>query len=371
MRSSNIELLRIVSMALIVMFHFSVHGSWPAEGPLASDIAVECLSFGGKLGVNCFVLITGYFMVSGRLRLTSLLRVVLETWFYSFALLGIFLAADPALVTEEKLRRALMPIASGEYWFITCYLALMVVSPFLNVLYRHLSPAGKSRLAAVGFMAISLVPTLTTFNPIGNDLVWFFYLYLIGGWLREQRDGGARPQCALDPTRIVERWGAARTFVGCVLVVWAFMALVGWAGRAHGFDSVQPDYLIWQYMVPTFFAAIGLFRVFAAWEMPCVPWVNTLAKTALGVYLIHDNPIMRAWLWPHLAWVYPLGPAAILTAGIISGVAVYTIGSAVDLARIALLERPLFRWLERSWGPRIQKAGAWLADIGQPGTRSS
>ncbi|MCI8305582.1 acyltransferase [Adlercreutzia muris] len=370
MRSSNIELLRIVSMVLIVMFHFSVHGSWPAEGPLASDIAVECLSFGGKLGVNCFVLITGYFMVSGRLRLASLLRVVLETWFYSFALLGIFLIADPTLVTEEKLRRALTPIASGEYWFVTCYLALMVASPSLNVLYRHLSPAGRSRLAAAGFVAISLLPTLTTFNPIGNDLVWFFYLYLIGGWLREQRDG-ARPQCVLDPTRIVGHWGAERTFAGCVLVVWASMAAIGWARRELGFDFVGPDYLIWQYMVPTFFAAIGLFRIFAAWEMPCSPWVNMLAKTALGVYLIHDNPIVRAWLWPHLAWVYPLGPAAIIAFGLGSALAVFALGSLIDYGRIALLERPFFRWLERSWGPQMQKAGAWLADIGQPGARPS
>ncbi len=370
MRSSNIELLRIVSMVLIVMFHFRVHGSWPAEGPLASDIAVECLSFGGKLGVNCFVLITGYFMVSGRLRLASLLRVVLETWFYSFALLSIFLIADPTLVTEEKLRRALMPIVSGEYWFVTCYLALMVVSPFLNVLYRQLSPAGKSRLAAVGFVAISLLPTLTTFNPIGNDLVWFFYLYLIGGWLREQRDG-ARPQCALDPTRIVGRWGAERTFAGCVLVVWAFMALVGWARRELGFDFVGPDYLIWQYMVPTFLASVGLFRIFAAWEMPCSPWVNMLAKTALGVYLIHDNPIVRAWLWPHLAWVYPLGPAAIIAFGLGSALAVFALGSLIDYGRIALLERPLFRWLERFCGHQMKKAGVWLADIDQPDTRPS
>ena len=29
MRNSNIELLRIVSMVLIAMFHFSVHGTWP------------------------------------------------------------------------------------------------------------------------------------------------------------------------------------------------------------------------------------------------------------------------------------------------------------------------------------------------------
>lgn len=89
MRNANIELLRIVSMVLIVLFHFSVHGTWPEGGPLASDTAVEMLSFGGKLGVNCFVLITGYFMVHGHLKVQSLLRVMLQTWFYSFAILAI------------------------------------------------------------------------------------------------------------------------------------------------------------------------------------------------------------------------------------------------------------------------------------------
>ena len=130
MRNANIELLRIVSMVLIVLFHFSVHGTWPEGGPLASDTAVEMLSFGGKLGVNCFVLITGYFMVHGHLKVQSLLRVMLQTWFYSFAILAISAIAQPDLVTPERLREAVTPITSGEYWFITCYLALMEVGPY-------------------------------------------------------------------------------------------------------------------------------------------------------------------------------------------------------------------------------------------------
>lgn len=109
MRNANIELLRIVSMVLIVLFHFSVHGTWPEGGPLASDTAVEMLSFGGKLGVNCFVLITGYFMVHGHLKVQSLLRVMLQTWFYSFAILAISAIAQPDLVTPERLREAVTP----------------------------------------------------------------------------------------------------------------------------------------------------------------------------------------------------------------------------------------------------------------------
>lgn len=364
MRSSNIELLRIVSMLLIVMFHFSVHGSWPDDGPLASDVAVEMLSFGGKLGVNCFVLITGYFMVRSRPRMVSLLRIVLQTWFYSFAILGMFLILDPSAVTPERLRKALLPIVSGQYWFVTCYIALMVASPFLNVLYRHLSRSGKSRLMAVGFVAISLLPTVSTFNLIGNDLVWFFYLYLIGGWTRELREGGDGQSdlCALDPVRIIGRWGPGRVAVGSVIVVWASMALIAEAQRAWGFDLIMPDYLVWQYMVPTFFASVGLLMVFQRLKMPNLNWVNTLARTALGVYLIHDNPLLRAWLWPHFAWIYSLGPAAILLFGIGSSLTVFALGAAIDQMRIALLERPLFRWINRRWGDQLTRVDSWLSN---------
>ena len=349
MRNSNIELLRIVSMVLIAMFHFSVHGAWPEGGPLSSDTAVEMLSFGGKLGVNCFVLITGYFMVHGRLKVQSLLRVVLQTWFYSFAILAIFAIAQPDLVTPERLRKAVTPVTSGEYWFITCYLALMVASPFLNVLYRHLSDSGRRNLMVIGFVVLSAIPTITTYNPIGSDLVWFFYLYLMGGWLRD------RP--------LWTRHGNACALAGGVLFVWASMAAIGWAQRAFGFDYVLPDYFIWQYMVPTFAASLGLFGLFAEWKMPPIRWVNTAAKGALGVYLIHDNPIMRAWLWPHLAWVYALGPAAILAVGVLSGVAVYAVGTAIDLARIRLLERPVMGWISEKLAQPLEKGNHWLADL--------
>ncbi|MEC4184997.1 acyltransferase [Adlercreutzia sp. R21] len=365
MRQSNIELLRIASMIMIALFHFSVHGPWPEEGPLASQIAVDMLSFGGKLGVNCFVMITGYFMVRRPLKVTSLLRIVFETWFYSFIILGIFLLAQPELVTQAKLEKALLPVMSGEYWFITCYLALMAISPFLNLLYRHLSGTGKSRLMAVGFVVLSLIPTVCTFNPIGSDLVWFFYLYLLGGWLREQADGRAETGlCALDPTQFTKRMGGWAIAAG-VGFVWASMAIIGWAQQTTGFNRILPDYFIWQYMVPTFVASVGTFRAFQKLDIGCVPWINTAAASALGVYLIHDNPIMRAWLWPHFAAVYAAGPLVILAAGIGIAVAAYIVGALIDTARRTWLETPLFAWMGRRFSPAFAKADAWLATIGK------
>lgn len=68
-RNSNLELFRIVVMLTIVAHHYVVNSGLTAiDGPiLANPLSVESiflLIFGmwGKIGINCFVLITGYFM---------------------------------------------------------------------------------------------------------------------------------------------------------------------------------------------------------------------------------------------------------------------------------------------------------------------
>ncbi|WP_288071082.1 acyltransferase family protein [Adlercreutzia caecimuris] len=397
MRDSNIELLRIVSMMLIILFHFSVHGPWPADGVLAADVAVGVLAFGGKLGVNCFVLITGYFMTRSSVRMASVARVVLETWFYSWGLLILFAVAQPELVTQARLEKAALPLVSGEYWFITNFVALMVVSPFLNLLFDRLSRRGKSRLAAIGFVTISVLPTLTTFNPLGSDLLWFFYLYLVGGWIRElmegaeggdtlaialARDGGdgaaadrdaawAKTAGAsgalawLDPARLTLRMGGRPMAVASILISWAAIAAICCAQAWFGFDRVNAQYPVWQYMIPTFLASTGMLVAFARLAMAPSRTVNNLAKCALGVYLIHDNPFVRAWLWPHFAAVYALGPAAIIGASLLAAVGVYAFGAAVDSLRIALLEKPLFRWLNSRFGDQLARADHWFATMGK------
>ncbi len=397
MRDYNIELLRIVSMMLIILFHFSVHGPWPADGVLATDVAVGVLAFGGKLGVNCFVLITGYFMTRSSVRVASVARVVLETWFYSWGLLILFAVAQPELVTQARLEKAALPLVSGEYWFVTNFVVLMVVSPFLNLLFDRLSRRGKSRLAAIGFVTISVLPTLTTFNPLGSDLLWFFYLYLLGGWIRElmegaegadalasalARDGGdgaaadrdaawAKTTGAsgalawLDPARLTLRVGGGPMAVAGVLVSWAAIAAICCAQAWFGFDRVNAQYPVWQYMIPTFLASTGMLVAFARLAMAPSRTVNNLAKCALGVYLIHDNPFVRAWLWPHFAAVYALGPAAIIGASLLAAVGVYAFGAAADSLRIALLEKPLFRWLNSRFGDQLARADHWFATMGK------
>lgn len=81
-RKSNIELLRILSMFLICLHHFSVHGPWPSAGGALPHAVIDIMSMGGgKAGVNCFILITGYFLVKSSFKSRSLVKLLIETFF--------------------------------------------------------------------------------------------------------------------------------------------------------------------------------------------------------------------------------------------------------------------------------------------------
>lgn len=67
-RDSNLELFRILSMLVIVAHHYVVNSGLleciDAQTKLQlKDYFSLLFGWGGKTGINCFVLITGYFYV--------------------------------------------------------------------------------------------------------------------------------------------------------------------------------------------------------------------------------------------------------------------------------------------------------------------
>ena len=97
-RDSNLELLRIICMLLIVSHHYVVHSSLIAEDGLifsnpTSWRSIFLLIFGawGKTSINCFVLITGYFMCKAQITSKKYIKLLCEIMFYRLAIYLILL----------------------------------------------------------------------------------------------------------------------------------------------------------------------------------------------------------------------------------------------------------------------------------------
>ena len=85
-RNSMIELLRIISMILIVLSHYSSKSGVDIQTlPLLSRYFFE-LTILGNLGVDIFVLITGYYGLKQPFSLNRIVKFVLEVFFYSISI---------------------------------------------------------------------------------------------------------------------------------------------------------------------------------------------------------------------------------------------------------------------------------------------
>lgn len=140
---------------------------------------------GGKLGVNLFILISGYMTACSTFKSRSLLRVVFETVFYSVSILLLYLIFNPAVVDSgSNVVKSFIPCISSMYWFVTSYIGMVIVSPVLRLLLNKLSQKQLYRFLIFMFVPLSVIPTFTHMDFIVNGFVWFVYLYLIAGYIR-------------------------------------------------------------------------------------------------------------------------------------------------------------------------------------------
>lgn len=93
-RDSRFEILRIMAMVMIICYHFVVHGceSYIDVASMSNRILLDCMSMYGKVGVNLFVLVTGYFGVTSVFQREKLVKFIAQVFFFSVVLFGAYIS---------------------------------------------------------------------------------------------------------------------------------------------------------------------------------------------------------------------------------------------------------------------------------------
>lgn len=132
-RNSAIEMLRILSMMMVLMVHFvgATFGLPTREQLYALDSGVlwkDVLESLSIVGVNCFVLISGYYGIKTTRR--RLLDFTL--WCLFASLLAYACRCVEAGCLADGFVGALLVYSKTDLWFVPAYLALFLLSPLLN-----------------------------------------------------------------------------------------------------------------------------------------------------------------------------------------------------------------------------------------------
>lgn len=292
-RNSTLEGLRIIAMIAIVGHHYAVHGGvMETTGDAGTEIFLTVFSGFGKWGVDLFVLVGAYFFTTRPARGKALASIYAQVLPVSWLILAAALLWPTMQVSRNDVREGLLPVIFGEYWFVTVYVMLMLVGPYLAMLARALTRVQLLRLITAGTILWSVLTLLDRVWLGYSNFGWFMLVFMVAAYVRLHAIPGS-----------ARAWAFVAAGTGALMV--SALVLVSWLrwsalGRPDALDWVR-DYLAEQNspLALGFAAAVLIAAVKARVTASRV--VNYWATAAFGVYLIHDNPLVRRVLWDDLA----------------------------------------------------------------------
>lgn len=136
---------------------------------------------------------------------------------------------------------------------------------------------------------------------------------------------------------ILSSIGILGAFGGDILV--DILAMTDPAYMKQIFYFTQNDYGFFQLLL-----GIGLFIIFLKAQITYRPWINTVASTTFGIYLLHDNKLFLHHMWDNIFSTYQYYDSALLSLYAILVVAlIFLVGMVVDYMRLAFIEKPIMK----------------------------
>lgn len=187
-RNSNLELYRIIVMLLIVAHHSVFHSGVMeemAQNPLCSkSIFFYVFGMWGRTGIDCFVLITGYFMCKSHITIQKYLKLLLEVIFYNVVIYGIFVAMGKQAFSVNELFWSMFPFREITSLFVPCFLLFYLFIPYLSILVSHIDKKMHARLIVLCLAIYTLTVTLPQFQVSMNHVTWYCVLFFIASYIR-------------------------------------------------------------------------------------------------------------------------------------------------------------------------------------------
>ena len=187
LRQSNFELMRIISMLFVVMWHVILHSDlYNSTG--VTKFILDALILFGVVHINSFVIVTGYFQCDKEFKWSRFFQTFSIVWFYKALIALIFFIFITSTISNVELLKEIMPLDFRDYWYINCYLILYLLSPFINKLVINLEQKDFRKLLLLSFVLFSLIPLISNQGIILNDgytLIQFVFMYLIGAYLKK------------------------------------------------------------------------------------------------------------------------------------------------------------------------------------------
>ena len=169
-RNQGLDLLRIICMLMVICLHYLGTDNVIGEADLYSANWFVSQTFFSlsMVAINCFVLLSGYFLCESTIRLGRWLSIWVQVVFYSFGIYLVLCATGVVPFDWAEAVKSTMVVTLRRYWFVTTYLILYAVAPFLNILISAIDRRSHFLLCATMLFIYSFLHNLVYICDFGG-----------------------------------------------------------------------------------------------------------------------------------------------------------------------------------------------------------
>lgn len=298
-RDINFDVLKIFAMMLIISGHYFTHTNLSKSDPLSQiGVVISIYKPIYVLGVNIFILITGYFQSENLFKKEKLFRIWKDVviWSIICSIVGcIYQICYSDKISFVLLIKSFFPVFTREYWFISAYIVLYIISPYINKMIKLCTKKEIENLLFIMFVFFSLWPSVysnSLDNTGGFGIIWFVVLYITGAYIRKF------------PIHI----NCKICFLGLILyeilmISIKYVSTIFLTNYVSGID-VMVNAVMYKYNFPlVYIASIFIFVLVS--NFPINIFKNeriilSLSVITLDIYVIHENPFIREILWNNI-----------------------------------------------------------------------
>lgn len=334
-RMANLELLRCVAMLMVVVLHYL------GKGRLLPELTGESLGVQGvvawlleafcAVAVNVYMFISGYFLCTSSFKLSRLLKLWLQVWLYSvgFGLIGMLTGVmAETSVDIHFFLTLLFPVWMEHYWFMTAYIFLYLLLPFVGIALRHMTKQQLRCTVIILLIVFSLIksvlPLRLEMDTKGYDCIWYLCVFVAAAYVR--RFG----------IPFLEKKGrGVLLYVVCSLLVFGGTMMLRQVFQRTGSLERMLGMCMEYNHILLFLAALGVFYAFRGinFHGKIADVIVKISPYTLGVYLLHENLGLR-YTWQNWLGADKVnGIFSLLLHTILAAVIVFAAGIIVDALR--------------------------------------
>ena len=271
-RNTNIELLRIISMFLVLCVHadFLSLGVPDLNDFDSNQLVVIVRAFIESLSIVCvnvFVMISGWFGV--RASVKGLCSFIFQCLYFS---LGLYFCSI-FFLRPFSVQGLISSLLMSSYWFIPAYIALYILSPALNAFLEKFNSKQVSiaLLIFFSFQTIFGMTGIAKFIEFGYSCFSFVGLYLLAGFIHKNTP----------PVVNVDNWKLLLIYLSSSVIITIFFLIEIRVGiNLKTYSYINPFVII---------SSSSLLLVFTSLKIRHNRIINYLSSSIFAVYLLHLN----------------------------------------------------------------------------------